>query len=68
MPGNIHFLSVLVARVMQLTMHGCLRAVGAGPAGPATAGPILQANENAQLNFTVTNLQLHYFEFKQEFN
>ena len=44
------------------------RAVGTGPAGPATAGPILQANENAQLNFTVTNLQLHYFEFRQEFN
>ena len=41
------------------------RAVGTGP---ATAGPILQANENAQLNFTVTNLQLHYFEFRQEFN
>ena len=44
------------------------RAVGAGQAGPATAGPILQANENAELNFTVTNLQLHYFEFRQEFN
>ena len=41
-----------------------VRAIGTGPAGPAVVGPILQANENSQLNFTATNLQLHYFEFR----
>ena len=30
------------------------RAVGTGPAGPASAGPILQANENSSLNLNFT--------------
>ena len=34
----------------------CDKAIGTGPAGPAIAGAILQANQNSQLNFTVTNL------------
>ena len=42
-------------------MCSMYRAVGTGLAGLATAGPILKANENAQLNFTVTNLQLQDF-------